>query len=100
LKIIVSISSCVLLVVVAVVAPSVYAVPLDTLEMVKQYCLDHTSDILAGKNPISDLITTGMINSYDFTGKTCGDIPSMIGELHLQQSGNCLILKAAGVDCD
>jgi hypothetical protein len=32
------------------------------------------------KNPISDLINTGLVYSFKFEGKTCSDIKSMMTE--------------------
>jgi len=44
-----------------------------TLEIINQYCFDHSSDIMAGKNPVNDLISSGQIPS-SFNGKTCEQI--------------------------
>jgi hypothetical protein len=64
--------------------------------MVNEYCFQHTNDILQGKNPINDLIKTGLIYSWDFEGKTCSDIPTMMLEYQSQQSSQklwCELIK-------
>jgi hypothetical protein len=41
--------------------------------MINEYCFDHSSDIIAGKNPINDMVSSGRIGS-SFYGKTCEQI--------------------------
>lgn len=53
--------------------------------MVYDYCLSHTNEILAGGNPVQDLVDAHMIpesvpsgqeneTDIDFAGKTCEDV--------------------------
>ena len=53
--------------------------------MVYDYCLSHTNEILAGGNPVQDLVHSHMIpesvpssqaneTDIDFAGKTCEDV--------------------------
>ena len=48
------------------------------LKEIKQYCLDHTDRILAGGNPVQDLINAGMIRSDIFQNITCQNIDNEI----------------------
>ena len=52
---------------------NVIAQPDKTLEIINEYCFNHSSDIIAGKNPVDDLVSAGQIPS-SFNGKTCGQI--------------------------
>lgn len=48
------------------------------LEEIKQYCLDHTDRILAGGDPVQDLINAGMIRQDIFQNITCQSVDSEI----------------------
>jgi hypothetical protein len=43
----------------------------DTLKMVQDYCFAHTDQILSAKNPINDLVNSGLVPSYAFNGTSC-----------------------------
>jgi hypothetical protein len=50
----------------------------EDIATMKQYCLEHTDDIKAGKNPLQDLLASGVITNYfGLENKTCSDIPKM-----------------------
>jgi hypothetical protein len=44
------------------------------LEMIKQYCLDHVDRILAGGDPVQDLINVGLIPRTRFENITCQNV--------------------------
>ncbi|MDW0143176.1 MAG: hypothetical protein QOK82_08710 [Nitrososphaeraceae archaeon] len=48
------------------------------LNEIKQYCLDHVDRIIAGGNPVKDLINAGMIRSDTFQNKTCQNVDTEI----------------------
>ena len=51
---------------------------MEELKMIQQYCFDHADKILNGKNPINDLIVTGLIELSEYLGTTCDEIPDYI----------------------
>jgi len=51
---------------------------IEKLKMIKQYCLDHTDRILAGGNPVQDLINAGMIPKEPLQDITCQNVDSKI----------------------
>jgi hypothetical protein len=51
---------------------------IEKLKMIKQYCLDHTDIILAGGNPVQDLINAGMIPKEPLQDITCQNVDSKI----------------------
>jgi hypothetical protein len=51
---------------------------MEELKMIQQYCFDHADKILNGKNPINDLIATGLIELSEYLGTTCDEIPDYI----------------------
>jgi hypothetical protein len=51
---------------------------IERLKMIKQYCLDHTDRILAGGNPVQDLINAGMIPKEPLQDITCQNVDSKI----------------------
>ena len=55
------------------VLPTVNAMH-DTYQPVYDYCLAHADKVLAGGNPVADLIKTGLISLTIFEGKTCQDV--------------------------
>lgn len=65
-------------------------------EIANQYCIDHASDILQGKNPLSDLMLAGLISRFE--GKTCSDVDAMITENSLQKAHRDLMCEMA--ECD
>jgi len=66
-----------------------------TLETIKQYCVQHTDDVLQGKNPIQDLLSAGIISDLfgDLKGKTCADLPAMEAENYLAKEREKLFDK-------
>ena len=48
------------------------------LNEIKQYCLDHVDRIIAGGNPVKDLINAGMIRSDTFQNITCQNVDTEI----------------------
>jgi hypothetical protein len=63
-------------------------------EIAQQYCIDHASDILQGKNPVSDLMRAGLISGFE--GKTCSDVNAMILENDMQKSHRDLLCEMVG----
>ena len=45
----------------------------EELKKIKDYCFAHASDIIAGGNPVNDLVSSGLISS-EYSGKNCTDI--------------------------
>ena len=69
---------------------------IEKLKEIKQYCLDHTDRILAGGNPVQDLINAGMIRSDTFQNMTCQKIDSEILWTELGKGEN--LKDALGID--
>lgn len=46
-------------------------------DKIVSYCTDHASDILAGKNPINDLVSAGLISDH-YKDKSCSDAKNEI----------------------
>lgn len=67
-------------------------------EIAQQYCINHASDILAGKNPITDLMHAGLITGFE--GKTCSDVNSMIIDNRIQERHSDLMNEMAGLGDD
>jgi hypothetical protein len=65
------------------------------LKEIKQYCLDHTDTILAGGNPVQDLINAGMISKI-FQNMTCQNVDSKILWTELGKGEN--LKGALGID--
>lgn len=57
---------------------------MEELKMIQQYCFDHADKILNGKNPINDLIATGLIELSEYLGTTCDEIPDFIEQAQNQ----------------
>lgn len=65
--------------------------------MVYDYCLSHTDEILAGDNPVQDLIDAHLIpesiptpgneneTETDFAGKTCEDVKHLKEQFELDK---------------
>ena len=66
------------------------------LKEIKQYCLDHTDRILAGANPVQDLINAGMIRQDTFQNITCQEIDTEILWTELGKGEN--LKGALGID--
>ena len=66
------------------------------LKEIKQYCLDHTDRILAGGDPVKDLINAGMIRSDAFQDVTCQNVDSKILWTELGKGEN--LKDALGID--
>jgi len=66
------------------------------LKEIKQYCLDHTDRILAGGNPVQDLINAGMIRQDTFQNITCQEVDSEILWTELGKGEN--LKGALGID--
>jgi hypothetical protein len=45
----------------------------DVLKMIQDYCFSHADDITAGKNPVNELISSGLISPY-YNGRDCKNI--------------------------
>ena len=69
------------------------------VEMVYDYCLSHTNEILAGGNPVQDLVDSHMIpesvpssqaneTDIDFAGKTCEDVKILKEQFQLEKMQN------------
>jgi hypothetical protein len=65
------------------------------LKEIKQYCLDNTDKILAGGNPVQDLINAGMISKI-FQNMTCQKVDSEIFWTELGKGEN--LKGALGID--
>ena len=63
---------------------------------IKQYCLDHTDRILAGGNPVQDLINAGMIPKEPLQDITCQNVDSKILWTELGKGEN--LKGALGID--
>jgi len=66
------------------------------LKEIKQYCLDHVDRIIAGGNPVKDLINAGMIRSDTFQNITCQNIDNEILWTELGKGEN--LADALGID--
>jgi hypothetical protein len=66
------------------------------LKEIKQYCLDHVDRIIAGGNPVKDLINAGMIRSDTFQNMTCQKVDSEILWTELGKGEN--LKGALGID--
>jgi hypothetical protein len=80
--------------------------------MVYDYCLSHTNEILAGGNPVQDLVNAHMIpesvpssqeneTDIDFTGKTCEDVKVLKEQFEsekLQSDARKDLMRAWGID--
>jgi hypothetical protein len=69
---------------------------IEKLKEIKQYCLDHTDRILAGGNPVQDLINAGMIRQDTFQNMTCQKVDSEILWTELGKGEN--LKGALGID--
>jgi hypothetical protein len=75
------------------VNPDVY---IEKLKEIKQYCLDHTDRILAGGNPVQDLINAGMIRQDIFQNINCQEVDKEILWTELGKGEN--LKDALGID--
>jgi hypothetical protein len=66
------------------------------LEVIKKYCLEHTDKILAGGNPVQDLINAGMIRQDTFQNLTCQEVDREILWTELGKGEN--LADALGID--
>jgi hypothetical protein len=66
------------------------------LKEIKQYCLDHTDKILAGGNPVQDLINAGMIRQDIFQNLTCQSVDNEIFWTEKRKGEN--LKGALGID--
>jgi hypothetical protein len=80
--------------------------------MVYDYCLSHTDEILAGDNPVQDLIDAHLIpesvpsseeneTETDFAGKTCEDVTDLKEQFEaeqMQSDARDKIMRAWGID--
>ena len=66
------------------------------LKEIKQYCIDHTDRILAGGNPVQDLINAGMIRQDTFQNLTCQEVDREILWTELGKGEN--LKGALGID--
>lgn len=80
--------------------------------MVYDYCLSHTNQILAGGNPVQDLVDAHMIpesvpsgqeneTDIDFAGKTCEDVKVLKEQFELeklQSDARKDLMDAWGID--
>jgi hypothetical protein len=65
------------------------------LKEIKQYCLDNTDKILAGGNPVQDLINAGMISQV-FQNLTCQNVDKEILWTEIGKAEN--LKHAFGID--
>ena len=82
------------------------------VEIVYDYCLSHTNEILAGGNPIQNLLDAHMIpesvpssqvneTDIDFAGKTCEDVKVLKEQIEaekMQSDARNELMDAWGID--
>jgi hypothetical protein len=53
---------------------------LQDYERIIQYCFDHADQILSGKNPVQDLVKSGLI-PLNFENKSCNQVQNQTEQL-------------------